>query len=146
MPLIDRVTARIPSQRLIELTNPKTTGTGTPINTTILQLAVDDTEADFRIHAMQVYDDTDNRHIATGIQRVIFYLMEYAAQGAANLEERETRTRELLERLSEVTSRARLSPELRAREVASSEDEALIEDDEFVDYIPARPRTGRRNV
>ena len=78
MPLIDHVQDRIPTQRLVNLTNDDRSAN--TIDLVLLQDAVDDTEAAFQIFSGVAYDDTDSRHIRMGISGVILHLLAFKGE------------------------------------------------------------------
>lgn len=76
MALEDDVQTRVASGLLIQLTNGYDT-TATTINAARLALAARDVEATFRTHAQVVYDNTNARHLALGVQGVLVVLEEW---------------------------------------------------------------------
>lgn len=109
MALADDVTARIEEQLLIELTN-KDSRTATTINTTLLALAVTDTEAAFTLYAETAYDSTDDVHVMLGVQGVIAALEAYTRIGHLGGESWDA-LKEELGRLMLIGTRARVKPQ-----------------------------------
>lgn len=105
--LATAVQARIPETRLIQLTNIND-DSATTVNTTILELAVDDTEADFKTYAMLDFDGTDARHIRLGIDGVLAFLEANRGQDAD--QNRLAAWRDRCAEFAKTTSRARISP------------------------------------
>ena len=103
----DAVQARIPVKRLAQLTNINSDSASTT-NTTTLELAVTDTEADFKTYAMVTFDSTDARHIRLGIDGVIAWLEANMGQDAE--QKRLQAWRDRCEEFAKTTSRARVSP------------------------------------
>lgn len=77
------VQARVPADRLVQLTN-KNDRTATTIDTTILATAADDAVAEFEIKAGRTFDDTDARHIRLVVPGVVAFLRSYNHQEAAD--------------------------------------------------------------
>lgn len=105
--LATAVQARIPETRLIQLTNIND-DSATTVNTTTLELAVDDTEADFKTYAMLDFDGTDARHIRLGIDGVLAFLEANRGQDAD--QNRLAAWRDRCAEFAKTTSRARISP------------------------------------
>lgn len=76
MALIDEVTARIPTQRLINLTNPNDSD-ATSISNTPLINAIADMGAEFEVLSGTPFDDTDDKHISIGITGVVIHLQKW---------------------------------------------------------------------
>ena len=79
MALSDEVKDRIADQRLVELTNPDDRD-ATTINSTILNLAVDDISAEFQVLAGVQYTNTDKRHVTYAVDGVVLKLLAYMGQ------------------------------------------------------------------
>lgn len=75
------VQARIPTARLVALTNPNDKTAGT-VNTTVLEYAVTDMATFFATEANQTYDDTDAAHLALGVQGTVAVLIQNLGQSA----------------------------------------------------------------
>lgn len=145
MALTDRVTARLSSQRLIELTNPDNAGASS-VDTTRLGYAATDTMADFEIYAGVEYDDDDERHVAVGIDGVVFHLARNAGLVAPEIEQR---WHQRLEALGKVTGRNRVTPVTSSNLQASRESTASspvrpIFDPENTGGLQLRPPRGDR--
>jgi hypothetical protein len=108
MTLSTEVQARYPSQLLVNITNPMET-TATTVNTTTLNAAATDVEADFEIVAGVEYDGTDARHVAVAVEGVIAKLLRRT--GTSQYEEREKDYNFRLRDLAKVTGRDRITPE-----------------------------------
>ena len=129
MTLAAKVTARYPSQLLVNLTNPNSTDAGTTINTTILGLATTDVEADFQIHAGTTYDDTDARHVTVATEGVIARLMEWT--GHAGAEQQKDRYMSRLNALEAVTGRNRILPQSDSVLAPTDPDDSLTQRPDF---------------
>lgn len=140
MALIDRVVDRIPNSRLVSLTNPDSTTTTTVDLTPagLLQKAVDDVEADFKIHVGAVYDDTDDRMVAVGVRGVVMKLQIWTGQ-VEDVEAIEEKWETRLKALSRVTARDRILPRAAFN---PDEDRSPFDDREWFNYIPSEPRGG----
>lgn len=103
----DAVQARVPVKRLAQLTNINS-NTASTTNTTVLELAVTDTEADFKTYAMLDFDPTDARHIRLGVDGVIAWLEANMGQDAE--QKRLAAWRDRCAEFARTTSRARISP------------------------------------
>jgi hypothetical protein len=134
MALWDEVVARVSNQKVVALTNPDGRDDPAAINTARAGKAVDDAKAAFRIHAEQVYDDSDPRHVALGVEGVIAYLMAYGGTGAEGAESAMRRFLDGLRALKDTTARARVSPETISR---------LVPTDDFASGRDVRPSTDR---
>lgn len=112
MPLTAEVIARIPNQRLVNLTNDLPGAT--VINATILANAAADTEADLETCAGVAYDDNDPRLVAAGVRGVILYLLSY--KGESRYEVKLTEWRQFLtDKLRLVTGNNRVRPRSSSR-------------------------------
>lgn len=76
MALSDDVIARIPNKRLVQLTNGDSES-ATTVNTSILNLAAQDTQTDFKLYGSIAYNSTNNDHIAMAIEGVLIHLKRY---------------------------------------------------------------------
>lgn len=124
MALIDDVKARIPDQKLRELTNPNSPD-ATSIDDTVLNTAITDTKAMFRTHAGVTYDGDDDRHVMTATQLVPMVLQLYTVPEAQFQERLWSQmvgtpgAPGLLRQLARVTSRSRVTPESTSERTAS---------------------------
>ena len=111
MALTDKVTTRIATSRLVQLTRPEATN-ATTVDTTILAAAAADAEAIIEVKAGVEYDDTDARHVATAIEGVVLHLERYA--GRRDNDRWEAWMRDV-ESLGRVTGRDRILPETNSK-------------------------------
>ena len=109
MALITRVTDRYPAQRLLELTNPKNTA-AVAINTTILQVAADDAQAEFEASTGIAYDDTSALHQSVASQGVIVYLHRYKGTSKTAGRQDQDLWNEGLEKVKLVSGNNRVDP------------------------------------
>lgn len=139
MALIDRVKARYPEQKLIELTN-KDDKTATTIDDTRLAVAITDTETAFETLVGLAYDDTDARHVRVAVRGVIVHLLNDSELGPLS-DERYDHWRTMCEDLAKVTSRARILPDILSTDpdYDEDEDEADFGRARFDDLIPGAP-------
>jgi len=113
MPLTTHVTARIPSQILIEASNDDPAPT--TVDATRLGLAADDVEADLLTWAGVVYDDTNAQHISVAVDGVYLKLLAYK-RDTRDVERYETwRQTDLVEGLKLVTHNNRITPKTNSR-------------------------------
>lgn len=77
--LATAVQARIATSRLVQLTRPND-DTATTVDTTYLELAVTDVEAEFQTWAQQEFDATDARHLALGVAGVVAMMRLWKGQ------------------------------------------------------------------
>lgn len=117
MTLISNVQSRIPSGRLIELTNDDTSDT--TVNATVLGLAADDIEAMFQILGVGTYDDTDARHVAEAVPGVVLLLRLW--KGQATDEDFENWKKNVMDKLRKVTGNNRISPKSSSKETPADE-------------------------
>ena len=76
MTLQAAVQARLSTQKLVQLTNQDNLS-ATAINTTVLDAAVADAQAEFTDETNLTFDITDNRHLRVGVLGVQAYLESY---------------------------------------------------------------------
>lgn len=108
MALVDEVQSRIVTQKIVELTNVDDLD-ATTIDTTKLQKAADDVEADFKVLAGIVYDNTDARHISFAVVGVVRKLQVWKLESTAD-EAHERWQKSLHDRLRLVTGNDRIKP------------------------------------
>ena len=77
--LATAVQARIATSRLVQLTRPND-DTATTVDTTYLEYAVTDVEAEFQTWAQETFDATDARHLALGVAGVMSMLRLWKGQ------------------------------------------------------------------
>ena len=152
MALTDEVQGRYDSQLLIGLTNPNNRAAAS-INTTTLDYACTDVEADFEMMAGVVYQNSDKRHVNVGIEGVIAKLsmrMNQAGERSANLVD------DYMQRMTQlamVTGRNRLLPTSKS-ELTPSEEAAIggtkirpkFDGSRFWRLKPNAPPAGERDV
>ena len=149
MTLQTEFTDRYPNQKVIELTNNDDVG-ATTVNTTTLDAAAADVQADFRLYSGVLFDLTDNRHVVTGVKGMEFYLTDrIGVFGGAIRDQIFDIWKSRLEDLGNVTSRERISPTTNSRldvtgDSADGLDKPAFDTLRFGDYIPTAPRSGRR--
>lgn len=103
------VTARVSNQRLVNLTNPDLPAP-TTIDTTRLGYACAEAEGEFQVHAQDVFDETDARHIAPAIDLVILLLQERGSAPTEGLGAQREKIIQRLKDLALVTGRNRVMP------------------------------------
>jgi phage gp36-like protein len=140
MPLETHVQNRISAALLRELTNPDNPSANA-VNMALLQRAVEDVQADFKIYAGIQYDDTDVRHIAMAVQCVVWKLQIWLTRSALvdQLHERYVRA---LERFAQVTGRNRVIPAVPELEVG--ERARAFPPSWWNVYVPEPPQGDRR--
>jgi len=134
MALSDELTNRLSTQKLVDLTNPDTTG-ATTVDTTRRDAAIADVEGEFRTIAGVVYDNTDNRHVKIAVKGVVLYLRSYAKNAKVNFDGFEKE----LKALRKVTANNRLLPKTNSVKTVK-QDIAKVRDfdlnSEFRNIIP----------
>jgi hypothetical protein len=146
MALADEVKSRC-AKRLVQLTNPDDRD-ATTINATILGLAVDDIEAEFKVLAGVAYDNSNDTHVAYGFDGVVLKLLAYMGQSpsvAAFQSWKDT----VFNRLRLVTGNNRIKPESSSRLTPAQEapDGAIVRPyfdlvSSFVDLVPDQDESG----
>ena len=144
MALADEVTARYPTNRLKQLTNPGVS-TATSVNTTFLGYAVTDAQAEFEEIAGVAYDNSNDNHVNAAVKMVIalLYLRGESPGEGANREYE--RAKESCEQVGRITGRNRIKPTTSSVLTPSSEQvgtETVRPDTdrpEFDDLIPKAP-------
>ncbi len=151
MTLSTEVQDRYGAQRLIELTNPQA-GTATSLDSARLTKAADDVEADFRVYAQLVFDLTDARHVAIAVEGVESYLVRRLGTSSASFRKKlRDDWIESLEKLSKVTSRARIKPKSSSELTPSDENptgQAITPDFDrrnMEPFLPNNPSGANRN-
>jgi hypothetical protein len=135
MSLQSVVTARVPNQTLVDLTNQKDTD-ATTVDTTILGLACTDVEAEFEVYTGLAFDATNAKHVPVGVAGVLMTLREWIpAKSDGTAQDRE-RWVERCRALARVTSRDRI------RITSSSE---LTPSDEVSGTAEVRPYFDRQD-
>lgn len=121
MALADEVTTRLPSQVLVELTNPNTPS-ATTADATVLAAAAADAQADFQIFAGVEYDNSDVRHVRVGVEGTVYHLHKYKLPpGHPALNSMTQQYNENLQALARVTGRNRIMPKTTSVLVPSDE-------------------------
>lgn len=105
--LATAVQARVPTDRLIQLTRKNSVGS-TTVDSTVLEYAVTDAAAQFLISAGVTFDDTNAEHIMLGVQGVMALLSMWNGQEAG--EKDRFRFVQALERYRAVHANARITP------------------------------------
>lgn len=109
MTLTDEVQNRLSAQRLRNLTNPDAPNSSA-IDTTRLNNAILDVQADFEIYAGVIFDLNDARHVAVAVDGVEAILIERAGLATEARETRRKAWEERLIALGKVTARDRILP------------------------------------
>jgi len=149
MPLTSGVAARIPSQRLIELTNSDDTGAAA-IDNAKLAVAAADVEGEFRLFANVAYDDADSRHVALAVQGVIIMLEVYKNE-SGSVDRQKAWRAQLRGPLRKITHNNRIKPKS-SSELTPAQEQIGGEivrphfdtEDGFGDILPESGRTDRR--
>lgn len=102
------VQARIATSRLVQLTNPNAPN-ATTTDTTYLELAVTDVEAEFVTYTSETFDSTNPRHVSLGVRGVVAKLRDWKGQDDADAKAWERWTEELVD-YAKTAARARISP------------------------------------
>ena len=142
MTLAANVQARYAVAKLVQLTNPGDVN-ATTINTTILDLACTDVEAEFEITAGLDYDDTSALHVANAVEGVLVILRVRQRGEMLAVSDEYEKWRGALERLSMVTSRDRIIPQSSSQEVPSRFNEnvqPVFDNQRFSELGPNRRR------
>jgi len=147
MSLTLNVQNRYGTQFLVNLTNPSDPS-ATTIDTTRLSNSCTDTEADFKIYAGTIYDDTDARHVTVAVDGVIAKLAVRTGTGGNYARVTHEEYLERLRHLALVTGRDRISP--RTDSVLQPSPEQVGEEvvrpafdwRRFTDLIPGGPAPG----
>lgn len=108
MALAAEVTARYPSARLIQLTNPGDQSAAA-VDATVLGLAATDVEADFEVYAGVEYDNSEARHVSVAVWGVISKLAQWSEATGATAIALNDAWIERLEALAKVTGRDRIA-------------------------------------
>jgi hypothetical protein len=120
MALIDEVTARIPSQVLIELTNPRD-NSASSVETTILGKACDAVEAKFEVYAQESYDGDVTAIVEACVMGVVYQLRQWGSGISEVAEKGMTAFREECERIRGVRARAAITPTTDSKRTPSDE-------------------------
>jgi len=138
--LATAVEARVPATRLVQLTNIND-DSATTTNQATLELAVTDTQADFKTYTRVVFDDTDPRHIRLGIDGVLAFLEANRGQDAD--QKRLAAWRDRCAEFATTTSGARVSPVVAPGlgPVAMPNARPTFDPTRFADGQPALPPT-----
>lgn len=100
--------AKIPSKRLIQLTNPESPS-ATSVNTTILQKACEDSALYFQIKSAKNYDDTNVLHRQVALLGVEAFLKQYDKGSSSEVRNIFERYDSMLETINNARS-FRISP------------------------------------
>jgi len=145
--LTDEVQNRYSAQILINLTNPQNTS-ATTLDTTRMNNAVTDVQADFKIEAGTTYDNSVDTHVVVATEGVYAKLVLRSGQsGEAGFRLHESYL-EKLRRLALITGRDRISPSTDSL-LTPTQDESgdlpAFDRKNFKGYIPnapSQPTTG----
>jgi len=145
MTLQANTTARISSQRIINLTNPDLP-TATSADTTRLGLACDDVESDFSTYLGRSYDDDLPGDVSIGVDGVISKLMLRMASGGDTANKAHE---SYLERLKD--HRKRVVPKTSSMLTPTAEDRGTgntirphFDRRKFDDFTPGHPQGNNR--
>ena len=112
------VQARYSTQILKNLTNPQSAGSSA-IDTTRLDNACTDTQAEFEVYAHAEYDADEPRHVSVAVAHVVAILKRYTGQKGADEEYR--RSLDRMKALAKVENRARITPDTNSPLQSTSE-------------------------
>ena len=134
----DAVTARYNNDELVSLTRSGANTSETTINTTRLELAVDDVSAAFLTPHGITFDSTDAQHLEIAVEGVILRLKLYG-KGM----DRQVRAdwklwkKEDLDRLAMYEQRRRIQPKTSSPTIANTPER--LDQTRFDDMVPDRP-------
>jgi len=142
------VQARVPAQRLKELTNGRAPNAASTINSTVLEAAVTSACAEFPTHAQEDFDETEPAHLVVAYRGVIAFLKEFLGQEEAP--GLMVAYHQELERMATTRARGRLEPDTLS-ELQPSEDlqdgdgvaRPDFDDRRFADLTPKPPGGAR---
>lgn len=120
MALSDEVTSRIPSQILIELTNPRDNA-ATTVDAAKLTAACDAIEDRFAVYAQASYDSTDGSHVEACVLGVLAQLRAWGGGFSDASMKGLTEFREECERIRGVGARATITPTTDSERTPSDE-------------------------
>ena len=100
--------AKIPSRRLVQLTNPESPN-ATTVNTTVLQRACEDSALYFQIKAAKNYDDANVLHRQAALLGVEAFLKQYDKGASSEVRNIFERYDQMLETINSARS-FRISP------------------------------------
>lgn len=145
MALTDEVQSRVPSQQLIELTNPRDT-TASAIDSTVLAQAASSIEAYFGRDAEESYDSTVAIHVEVCVNGVIALLRLWADGLYEGTQDFWDSFRAECGRVRAVRSRARIEPSTTSLTNHSTDTRTTIrpefDDEQFADSTLNDPRDG----
>lgn len=75
MSLSTAIQARVPASRLIQLTNLTSAPTSS-INSTVLDAAIADAEAEFAVYTGVTFDESSSTHTPMGVKGALYYLIK----------------------------------------------------------------------
>ena len=142
--LVTAFEARIPSARVIQLSNPKDK-TATSKNSTQLTNASTDAHALFVMHAGAVIDTDDSVHVFAGVQAMEAVLLLYAATSTSEAERHLKRAQEIVEQAGMVRGGRDTIQMATSSEVTTTRDRTDIPDFDrknFDGYQADPPRGG----
>lgn len=139
---------------LVQLSGADQAATGTTLDTTRIDAAGTDAEADIEIYCGVEYDGTDARHVAAGVEGVIAYLRSRAPGASSEARSAVQTWRNVLKSgLATVTGRERITPDSTSEVTPSDENpddrtdvRPPFDSRHFVDIIPTPPSEGAGTV
>lgn len=137
MTLSADVQARVPTSRLIQLTN-LTSGPQAAITQSVLNAAIADAENEFATYTKLLYDETNPQHTPIGVAGVLYYLCK--RKGLKEAEALKNEWYELLARFGV----AGVVPATNCPYTASTEPAGMRPDmdrQRFNDTVPLPPKT-----
>lgn len=139
MALIDQVRLRFTSAQIVQLTNPDDEN-ATAEDSTKLQDACDDAEAEFEDRVGQTYTETIRSHRALAVLMVKLKLIEYGASADETAEALRGRIDKLVDSTANVRARDRVAPQTNSQltpsdEVVGTETRRPAFDDNFFNEI-----------
>ncbi len=110
MSLLTAVVARVPNQKLVELTRQNSIGS-TTYDSTLLTTACDDTEADWLSYAGEAWSESTRRHVVLGVEGVLARLRSWVAGMAADTQTDMEAWADRVRAFAKTSARDRISPE-----------------------------------
>jgi len=144
MALVDEVTARVPSQVLIELTNPRDSDE-TAADATKLAQAATSVQTRFAIYAEEAYSSSNDYHVELCVHGVVGLLQMWGSASWSSAKKFWEWFREECERYKAIGPRARIVPTTNSPYTPSNEEWDATEpirpwsdDREFYDILSRR--------
>jgi len=135
---------RFPSNRLKQLTNPGNQA-GSSVNTTLIDYAATDVEADFETYAGVEYDSADSRHVSVAVDGVLAKLYQRAETPGSKADGLHDAYIQRLRDLAKVTGRDRVVPKTTSVLTPTPERDGTetvrpdADRDDFGDLVPNAP-------